>query len=607
MPTTPAMPKLGGFLLLEELGRGARGIIYRAKDAKGQDYAIKVSLPMLDSSHRARFIRDGLAQKSLRSKHIVKVFDVLNIPEQQGAIIMEYMPGGKLTINRHAPFVLATELEVARQIIKGLADGHAQGVLHSDIKLENVLHDGRGRIALSDFSSDRLDVTFLRDSVLSEPVAVSTLAPEWIEHGKIIPSKEADIYLLGLVLFELFTRKKPLPSMRTPSELNPVLPQSLDEMLRRCLHDQPEKRPGLDELYSFVEELLRQLSREGSKQLLSRERYHFLRGELAYSAGDLAGAADAFKIALNYDPGFHQASKRLMLMQAKLGNFAEVLELGKSLEAALEHEVDRVELAYDLIEIAMLAFDKNQELGHALFELACSLPEWDSTDLAAVKLLYVDALLDNKNKLIAAKQLCYDVITCFRGQLDERAEALDTLANDALSYIELTEALPKPRKIRRFLRNARWLTGCVVQHNQAVANAALGNYDRAKSIVEKILIEENPVLSESYTLLALMQFASRRYSAALDALEAVRKLTGRLTFSNIALAMAISDATKDVLLRNEVALLAYNLTDVEELSKSYLAGLKPEHFVAAKPPLARIIKDIQNNYAPVLFKKSAEN
>ncbi len=266
----PGAP-VGPYRIVQLLGAGGMGEVYRAHDAKlGRDVAIKV-LPQIfsvDPGRRARFDREARLLASLNHPHIAAVYGT---EESDGvpALVMELVEGEDLAERiARGPIPLADALPMAVQIAEALEAAHDQGIIHRDLKPANIKVRGDGTVKVLDFglakvldpmSSGTGDVssspTTLGLATLAGviPGTAAYMSPEQAR-GKAA-DKRADIWAFGVVLYEMLTGR-PLYTGQTAAEilacvierepdvsaLPPATPPSIRELLGRCLTRDPRNR-----------------------------------------------------------------------------------------------------------------------------------------------------------------------------------------------------------------------------------------------------------------------------------------------------------------------------------------------------------------------------
>ncbi len=201
--------KLGKYTLLEEIGRGGYGTVYRARDEALQiERAVKVLHPTLvaDPTFIERFREEARLVARLKHPHIVPVYD---LGEDQGRIYltMEYMSGGSLKdlLDNEGSLTFSRALEILRQVAGALDYAHNLDLVHRDIKPGNILFDADGRAHLTDFgfakslaSADNSSTMSLTGGILGTPAYMSPEA--WDGQGW---NPAADIYSLACVFFEM--------------------------------------------------------------------------------------------------------------------------------------------------------------------------------------------------------------------------------------------------------------------------------------------------------------------------------------------------------------------------------------------------------------------
>jgi serine/threonine-protein kinase len=260
--------KVGNYRVLEQIAQGRMGAVYLAEHPViGRKVAVKVIHPQLTNNPEvvARFVNEASAISRIGHQHIVGVTDCGRTLANDFYFIMEYLEGRSLAdlIVAEAPLLPARALELAAQIADALAAAHAAGVIHRDLKPENVFLVKRGRdpdfAKVLDFGLAKLlhdDRTTSRDAragvVMGTPYY---MAPEQCEGTRELDGR-ADVYALGVVLFEMLTGKLPfggdsdrevLKKQLTfappaPRSLVPAVPAALDAVVRRALAKAPADR-----------------------------------------------------------------------------------------------------------------------------------------------------------------------------------------------------------------------------------------------------------------------------------------------------------------------------------------------------------------------------
>ena len=197
------------------------GEVYKAEDLKLHQLAALKFLPEALSSDGpmvARFHREVRTARQITHSNVCRVHDIGQIPIGSGIlhfISMEYIDGEDLaTLLRRIGHLPAQKgMELARQICSGLSAAHEMGVVHRDLKPANIMLDGRGRVRITDFGLSGLADEFGRDEQSGTP---AYMAPEQLNGSPATP--QSDMYALGLVLYEVFTGKRPFEG-RSVAEL----------------------------------------------------------------------------------------------------------------------------------------------------------------------------------------------------------------------------------------------------------------------------------------------------------------------------------------------------------------------------------------------------
>ena len=207
--------QIGRYEILEPIGRGGMGVVYKARDpALQRVVAVKVmgglilGAPHLRDEYLERFQREARAAARLSHPHIVTVHD-FGVDEATGLpfLVMEHVEGASLAgILRDNPrFPLARSLEILDQVASALTAGHAAGVVHRDIKPDNVLLDAQGQARVTDFGIARVEGSELTQT----GVGLGTpgyLPPEGLQGAP--PDARTDVFALGALAYQLVTGRK---------------------------------------------------------------------------------------------------------------------------------------------------------------------------------------------------------------------------------------------------------------------------------------------------------------------------------------------------------------------------------------------------------------
>lgn len=247
---------LGGtYELHEEIGRGGMGSVYKARHRRlGHWVAVKLLTGELAAvpEFQTRFEREARALAMLSHPNIVTVHDFGNEGDVS-YIVMEYIDGRPLS--QLLPLPVPQAVQIAIQVCDALAFAHSKGIVHRDVKPENILVASDGRVKVSDFGIARMLGTDGRGwTVTTGDVVIGTphyIAPEALSGAK--PDVRMDIFSLGVVLYHVVTGRLPV------GDFEPA-PPPLDGIVRKALAPDPSKR------YASVDEMRRDLLARGTVQ-----------------------------------------------------------------------------------------------------------------------------------------------------------------------------------------------------------------------------------------------------------------------------------------------------------------------------------------------------
>ena len=278
---------LGRFEVLDKLGEGGMGVLYRARDPRlGRTVAIKLLHPevVADPVRTLRFLQEARAVSALNHPNIVTIHDIGEDPARGTWIAMECLDGESLRQRlARGPLAVPEALRIGIGMVRGLAAAHAAGIVHRDVKPANVMITESGLVKLLDFglaklvspdraANDSAVPTMSAPAATAQGVLLGTpayMSPEQAE-GRPADAR-SDVFSFGAVLYEMLTAKRPFEGATAMSLLSAILKDTppqlrllrpevdlrLEALVERCLEKDPAARyPSAQELPPDLEACL---------------------------------------------------------------------------------------------------------------------------------------------------------------------------------------------------------------------------------------------------------------------------------------------------------------------------------------------------------------
>lgn len=269
------------YKILEKLGEGGMGVVYKAKDTKLDRLVALKFLPdrvQRDESAKARFIQEARSAAGLNHPNICTVHGVEDV-DGSLFIVMEYVEGGEL--GGKIPFAKTEEaIKIAAQIGEALQEAHAKGIVHRDIKADNIMLTAKGQAKVMDFGLAKLKGALKLTRTSSTVGTLGYMAPEQVQGEEA--DTRSDVFSFGVLLYEMLTGKLPFRGEHEAAmvysivnedpqditSLKPDLSPLVVNLINRCLEKDPDDR--YQTMQDAVSELRRSLKK--TSRVLRRSR-----------------------------------------------------------------------------------------------------------------------------------------------------------------------------------------------------------------------------------------------------------------------------------------------------------------------------------------------
>lgn len=259
----------GRYKIIERIGGGGMALVYKAQDILlNRNVAIKVLRQQFvhDEEFIRRFRREAQSAASLSHPNVVSIYDV-GQEDEIHYIVMEYIEGNNLNeiIKERAPLQVDEAVRIASQICDALDHAHHNQIIHRDIKPHNILIGRNGRVKVTDFGIARAVTSTTITQTGSVVGSVHYFSPE---HAKgVATGEKSDLYSLGIVLYQMLTARLPFlgespisvalkhlqEEFDEPREVNPLIPQSVENVILKSMRKNPQER------YQSAEEMMQDL------------------------------------------------------------------------------------------------------------------------------------------------------------------------------------------------------------------------------------------------------------------------------------------------------------------------------------------------------------
>ncbi len=251
---------IDNYRILESIGVGGMGIVFKAIHIKlDKLFALKMIAPgmVMNKNFIKRFQTEAKALAKFEDPNIVRIYDLRSFKDQW-FIVMEYVEGINLLdkIKKDGPFHWQEALQILKQMLSAIGHAHDSGIIHRDIKPNNVMITKDGMVKVTDFGLAKDQTSFTNTMTIASGGTLYYMSPEHVK-GFSFTDKRSDIYSIGMTLFEMITGNVPFQNINSdfdiresiirkeferPTTFNPDIPIQLEEIIIKSIAKNPEER-----------------------------------------------------------------------------------------------------------------------------------------------------------------------------------------------------------------------------------------------------------------------------------------------------------------------------------------------------------------------------
>jgi serine/threonine protein kinase/tetratricopeptide (TPR) repeat protein len=273
--------RIAHYEILEKLGEGGMGVVYKARDTKlNRLVALKFLPPHLQTSEEQvrRFIQEAQAASALDHPNVCTIHEINEVGDGSMFISMAYYEGESLQARlKKGPIPLASALTIAIEIVRGLVRAHDSGIVHRDIKPANIMLTSRGEVKIVDFGLAKLSATTGLTHSTTTVGTAAYMSPEQLQYSNV--DHRSDIFSFGVVFYEMLTGKNPFRNEYIHATMYAIMndeprrigeqvadiPPEVDWIVQKAMAKKPDDR------YRTSHDLLRDLQnlQSGSEDILA--------------------------------------------------------------------------------------------------------------------------------------------------------------------------------------------------------------------------------------------------------------------------------------------------------------------------------------------------